>query len=82
MMKVTKTLNLIDRREWGAWLEKNHFIEDEVWLVYPKKRTGNSRIPYNDTVEEALCYGWIDSTVKSINENSYAQRFTPRKKRS
>lgn len=71
-----------DRSEWRKWLEKNHEIFHEVWLIYYKKHTGKPRIPYDDAVEEALCYGWIDSTVKRIDEKKYCQKYTPRRKGS
>ncbi len=72
-------LHTASRSAWRAWLRKHFETADEVWLVYPKKHTGKPRIAYNDAVEEALCFGWIDSTVRSVDEDSYAQRFTPRK---
>jgi uncharacterized protein YdeI (YjbR/CyaY-like superfamily) len=71
-----------DRRDWRKWLEKNHNTSEEVWLVYYKKPSGKPRIPYADAVEEALCFGWIDGKIKSINEDYYIQRFTPRRKGS
>ena len=77
-----KTLYVTNRKEWRSWLSKNHKKLDEIWLVYYKKNSGKTRIPYNDAVEEALCYGWIDSTVKGIDQESFAQRFTPRKSKS
>ncbi len=67
------------REEWRNWLRENFRTAKEVWLVYPKKASGKKRIPYNDAVEEALCFGWIDSTVKSLDEQNSMQRFTPRK---
>jgi uncharacterized protein YdeI (YjbR/CyaY-like superfamily) len=70
------------RDEWRSWLEANHDVEEDVWLIYYKKHTGRPRIPYNDAVEEALCYGWIDSTVKRLDDARYMQKYTPRKKRS
>ena len=81
-MNVGKTLYVTDRNAWRDWLSKNYDKEPEIWLVYPKKHTGKPRIPYNDSVEEALCFGWIDSTVKRIDENFYAQRFSPRNPKS
>jgi uncharacterized protein YdeI (YjbR/CyaY-like superfamily) len=72
-------LYLTTREEWRKWLEKNHFTEREVWLVYYKKPSGKPRIPYNDAVEEALCFGWIDGKIRRINEDYYIQRFTPRR---
>lgn len=74
-----KLLDVPDRRAWRSWLAKNHTKEQEIWLVYYKKGSGKSRIPYNDAVEEALCYGWIDSLVKGIDRDRYAQRFSPRR---
>ena len=81
-MQVTKTLYIKDRKEWRDWLKKKHKTEKAIWLVYYNKASGRPRIPYNDAVEEALCFGWIDSTVKKIDRDSHVQRFTPRKKRS
>jgi uncharacterized protein YdeI (YjbR/CyaY-like superfamily) len=81
-MEITKTLYVSERKKWRAWLEKNSVKEKEVWLVYFKKASGKKRIPYNDAVEEALCFGWIDSTIKKIDEESFAQRFTPRNPKS
>jgi uncharacterized protein YdeI (YjbR/CyaY-like superfamily) len=67
------------RFEWHDWLEKNHAIIDEVWLIYYKKPSGRPRIPYVDAVEEALCFGWIDGKIKRINDDYYIQRYTPRR---
>jgi len=78
-MEITKTLYLSNRRGWRAWLKKHHKTEKEIWLVYPKKETGKPRLQYNDAVEEALCFGWIDSIVKKLDEKSTVQRFSPRK---
>jgi uncharacterized protein YdeI (YjbR/CyaY-like superfamily) len=71
-------LYAITRDEWRNWLQGHYKSEKEVWLVYFKKHTEKPRISYNDAVEEALCFGWIDSTVKSIDEDRYAQRFSVR----
>ena len=79
-MKLGTTLYVTERRAWRAWLRKNHAKAREIWLVYPRKSTGKKRIPYNDAVEEALCFGWIDSNLKGIDKDRFAQRFTPRKK--
>lgn len=78
-MEITKTLHVTDRKEWRRWLRANYKKEKDIWLVYYKKVTGKPRIEYNDAVEEALCFGWIDSTVKSLDEERSAQRFSPRK---
>lgn len=81
-MKIGKTITVTTRKAWRAWLRKNHQSAEEIWLVYHKKNSGKPRIEYNAAVEEALCYGWIDGIVKGIDEDRYAQRFTPRKPRS
>lgn len=60
-------------------MEQNHKSETEIWLVFYKKHTGRPVIPYNDAVEEALCFGWIDSILQRIDEEKYARKFTPRK---
>ena len=78
-MDITQTLYVTNRKDWRAWLRKHYRNENEIWLVYFKKDSGKPRIAYNDAVEEALCFGWIDSTVKKIDEEKYAQRYSPRK---
>jgi uncharacterized protein YdeI (YjbR/CyaY-like superfamily) len=78
-MKIGKTLYVSTREAWRAWLTSHHAIEKDIWLIYYKKESGKPRIPYNDAVEEALCFGWIDSILKPIDEKKYAQRFSPRK---
>jgi uncharacterized protein YdeI (YjbR/CyaY-like superfamily) len=77
-----KTLYVTNRRDWHAWLEKHSDTESEVWLVFPKKASGKARISYNDAVEETLCFGWIDSKVKNLDEKSNIQRFSPRNPKS
>jgi uncharacterized protein YdeI (YjbR/CyaY-like superfamily) len=81
-MKIGKTFYAVNRKQWRSWLAKNHRSESEIWLLYYKKNSSKPRIPYNDAVEEALCYGWIDSTLKPKDEISYLQRFSPRRKGS
>lgn len=71
-----------NRREWRSWLEKNHNSVKEIWLVYYKKHTKKPTVYYDEAVEEALCYGWIDSTVRTIDDEKYSQKFTPRNKKS
>jgi uncharacterized protein YdeI (YjbR/CyaY-like superfamily) len=70
------------RRAWRAWLRKNHASSSGVWLVYAKKHSGIPSLSYNDAVEEALCFGWIDSKVNPIDDALYMQVFTPRKPKS
>ncbi len=81
-MKIGRTLYVTTRRSWRAWLKKNYRREKEIWLVYFRKETEKPRVPYNDVVEEALCFGWIDSTGKKIDKDRFAQRFSPRRPRS
>ncbi len=76
------TFHTADRRLWRNWLRQNHKTRKQVWLVYYRKTTGKKRIAYNDAVEEALCFGWIDSTVRKLDEERFAQRFSPRKPNS
>ena len=71
-------LYLTTRKEWRSWLQKHFKTETEVWLAYFKKETGKPRIQYNDAVEEALCFGWIDSIVRKVNDECFAQRFSKR----
>jgi uncharacterized protein YdeI (YjbR/CyaY-like superfamily) len=75
-------LYVTNRKAWRDWLRKRYKSEKEIWLVYYKKHTGKPRIPYNEAVEEALCFGWIDSTVKSIDAERFAQRFSVRSLKS
>ena len=81
-MEITKTLHVTNRKDWREWLREHYKTEKEIWLVYAKKATGKPRIEYNDAVEEALCFGWIDSTLKTLDAEHNAQRFSPRKPKS
>jgi uncharacterized protein YdeI (YjbR/CyaY-like superfamily) len=68
-----------DRDEWHKWLEENHSKVDGIWLIYYKKNSGKPRVSYDDAVEEALCFGWIDGKIKRVNDEYYIQWFTPRR---
>ena len=81
-MKIGNVLEAADSKEWRAWLAKHYKTENEIWLVFYKKASGKPRISYNDAVMEALSYGWIDSTVKSLDHERFVQRFTARRKTS
>ncbi|MEX2281508.1 MAG: YdeI/OmpD-associated family protein [Gemmatimonadota bacterium] len=70
------------RKEWRRWLTKNHETSSGVWLVNYKKKSGKPRVPYADAVEEALCFGWIDSVMNPLDDDSFMQLFTPRKPKS
>jgi uncharacterized protein YdeI (YjbR/CyaY-like superfamily) len=78
-MDITKTLYVTDRETWRAWLEQNYKSEPEIWLEGYRKAAGQPNLPYNAAVEEALCFGWIDSIRKNLDDERFAQRFSPRK---
>ena len=71
-----------NRQEWRAWLEENHGKASEIWLVFYKVKVKKESIKYEEAVEEALCFGWIDSMVKRIDDEKHMQKYTPRKARS
>ena len=73
------TLRVTTRRQWRAWLAKHHASSPGVWLVFYKAHTGVASLPYEDAVREALCFGWIDSLVKRLDDDRYALKVTPRK---
>ena len=70
------------RKEWRLWLSRNHETSTGVWLINYKKESGRPRVPYADAVEEALCFGWIDSVMNPLDDHSFMQLFTPRKPKS
>lgn len=74
-----KTLEVRSRRQWRNWLRGHHNSQSEIWLVFHKRHTQKKSISYDDAVEEALCFGWIDSLIKRLDDNRYARKFTPRK---
>jgi uncharacterized protein YdeI (YjbR/CyaY-like superfamily) len=65
--------------QWRAWLVEHHDSETEVWLIFHRLHTGVPSIAYEDALDEALCFGWIDSLVKRLDDRRYARKFTPRK---
>ena len=71
-----------DREEWRQWLQENYDRESEVWFVFPLKTSGETAISYNDAVEEALCFGWIDGQIRSIDETKYLKYFARRRAKS
>jgi len=81
-MEIGRTVRPRRRGEWRRWLEKNHQAASEVWLVMYTKASGKPFVPYDHAVEEALCFGWIDGVIKKLEEDSRAQRFTPRRPKS
>jgi len=74
-----KTLDVRSRARWRTWLEANHRSANEIWLVFHKPHTGKTSIDYEDSVEEALCFGWVDSLIRRLDDDRYARKFTPRK---
>jgi len=64
---------------WRAWLEKNHAAASEIWLAYYKKGAGKTSVTYREALDEALCFGWIDSIIRRMDDEKYMQRYTPRK---
>src|SRR5688572_27383239 len=73
------TLNLRTRHQWRTWLKNHHTSSPGIWLVFHKQHTGVTSIPYDDSVREALCFGWIDSLIKRLDDDRYARKFTPRR---
>ena len=74
-----KTLEVRTRAQWHAWLQRQHASVGEIWLVFHKQHTAAKSLDYEDAVEEALCFGWIDSLVRRLDDDRYARKFTPRK---
>jgi len=78
-MEIGETLRVRPRAEWRAWLRRHQADPKEIWLIYYKKGSGRPGISYDESVEEALCFGWIDGQAKGLDTVSYASRFTPRR---
>ena len=74
-----KTLRVRSVRQWQEWLDEHHASEPGIWLVFYKRNTGVASIEYSDALDEALCYGWVDSLVKRLDDRRYALKFTPRR---
>jgi len=82
MEKDTETFSPQNSQEWRKWLEENHIIKNSIWLIYYKKKSKIPSIEYNDAVDQALCFGWIDSKSKPIDDEKYMQFFSKRKHKS
>ncbi len=81
-MKASEILYCRTRQEWRSWLAA-HFEENgEIWFVFPTKASEEEGVSYNDAVEEALCFGWIDGQANALDERHHIRRFTPRRKGS
>ena len=81
-MSLEDALLFKNRYEWRSWLEKNHKNQKEVWLLHYKKQLTNQSLNHIEAVEEALCFGWIDSKLKKIDEVRFILKYTPRKSKS
>src|SRR5258706_8481432 len=77
---VRNLLRVRSRAQWRTWLKRNHDREREIWLVFAKKASGHRTVSYIEAVEEALCFGWIDTTANPLDHHFYLQRFTPPRK--
>lgn len=77
--RTLKTLEVRDCAQWREWLADHHDSESEVWLVFYKRQTGRPSLVYGEALDEALCFGWIDSLIKRLDDERYARKFTPRK---
>ena len=77
-----ETFRTSDRTVWRQYLAEHFETAEEVWFVFPTREAGEESLSYNDAVEEALCFGWIDSTNRRLDETHCIRRFTPRKKGS
>jgi len=64
--------------EWHEWLSKNHQRQHEIWLVFLKNSDSGQSLTYSDALDEALCFGWIDSLIKRIDDSRYVRKFTKR----
>ena len=82
MITAGEQAHFVNRAEWRAWLEENHATAKEAWLIIYKKHTGKASLSYEEAVEEALCFGWIDGVLKPIDDEKYALRYSPRQKGS
>ena len=81
-MKELCFIHFKNRDGFGTWLQKNHDSSHGIWMIFYKKHTNMECIKYNDALEKALCFGWIDSIIKRIDNDTYVRKFTPRKNTS
>jgi len=82
MVDITETFFATDRKAWRGWLSRNHKEKREIWLTLLKKHVDEPCVSYEEAVEEAICFGWIDGTLKRIDDRQHVIRFTPRRKGS
>lgn len=82
IMRAYEKLYVTNRHDWRTWLERHWNVKKEVWLIFYKRHTGKPSLRYDDAVEESLCFGWIDSIIKKLDDEKFARKFTPRKTKS
>src|SRR5262245_14077414 len=82
MSSELATLHFKTREKWRTWLTKHHASSAGIWFVFHKKHTRQKSVPYEDMIQEALCFGWIDSLIKRLDDNRYAMKVTPRQSTS
>jgi uncharacterized protein YdeI (YjbR/CyaY-like superfamily) len=82
LKRMSEELFMTNRGEWRAWLKRNNGIAKQVWLIYYKKHTGKPSISYDDSVEQAICFGWIDGVLKRLDDERCARKFMPRRSKS
>lgn len=78
-LNMDEVLHFKNRQEWRAWLSHNHKNSRETWVYISKKKAKNPALPYEEAVEEALCFGWIDGIIKKGDSEKFPQRFAPRR---
>ena len=78
-IRLMNEIYIKTRAEWRNWLEKNHDKNNGIWLIFYRKESGKPALEYDASVEEALCFGWIDSIIKKLDDERYVRKFTPRK---
>jgi uncharacterized protein YdeI (YjbR/CyaY-like superfamily) len=81
-MQTGETLEVSSREEFRDWLARHHKVKSEIWLIYYYKHTGKQGLGYGESVEEAICFGWIDSQQNRMDEERFVRRFSPRRKGS
>jgi uncharacterized protein YdeI (YjbR/CyaY-like superfamily) len=81
-MPHLQVLNFKTKEEWRDWLQKHHSTVNEAWVIIYKKHSEKDGLKYLEAVEEAVCYGWIDSKMNRVDEDTFRQRFSPRRKNS
>lgn len=81
-MSDNVSLAFKDREGWRRWLEENHVREKEAWVIIQKARSPYPGVTYEETLDEAMCFGWIDGKMRSLDENSFMLRFSPRRRNS